>query len=254
MALTLTNRGTATNNTANTSFNVAVASNCTAGATIVIAIAADNSASQGATNDISNVTDSIGNAWSVVPNTAVVFDNGAASAGVQGSIWHTRQLIGAIQIGTTITVSTASTCTAKTVTFTEITAAAGSYAGLSTGGAKAAGATATAANSGASGTINIGQAAVFAIYIEAGTTQTCTGDSDTTNGSWSTLQYTEIGSTTSGSCIASQGKVQTTANSAQTYDVTLGLSSDYRSSWAIFAETLLPTNANGYYDSTGGWW
>lgn len=252
MALAITNRGTWTNNTANTSFNVNVGSNCTAGATIAICISADNNSSGGSTNNITNVTDSIGNLWEVVPNTAVVFDNGAAAAGVQGSIWTTRQNIGTITTGTTITVSTGTSTTAKTGTFTEITAAVGSFAAVRTGGAKAAGATGTAATSGASGTINIGEVGLFAIYIEAGTTQTCTGDSDTTNGSWSTLQYTEIGSTTSGSCIASQAKLQTTANSTQTYDVTLGISSDYHSSWAIFTETLIPAGTGSYGDC--GWW
>jgi len=251
MALTITNRGVATNNAANTSFVVNTTSNCTAGATILICIAADNSSSGGSTNDITNVTDALGNQWQVVPSTAVVFDNGAASAGVQGSIWFTHQNAGAIQTTTNVTVSTGSTCTAKTVTFTEVTAATGFQARIKAGGAKAAGATATAATSGATGTIVVGQALVVGIYIEAGTTQTCTGDSDTTNGSWSTLQYTEIGTTTSGSCIASQGKVQTTADSTQSYDVTLGISSDYHSSWAVLVET--PNNACGCNGSMG-WW
>lgn len=252
MALTITNRGTDTDNTANTSFVVNTTSNCTAGATILICIAADNSATGGSANNINNVTDALGNQWQVVPSTAVVFDNGAASAGVQGSIWFTHQNAGAIQTTTNITVSTSGTnTTAKTVTFTEVTAAAGFQARVRTSGAKAAGATGTAATSGATGTINIGEAVIVGIYIEAGTTQTCTGDSDTTNGSWSTLQYTEIGSTTSGSCIASQGKVQTTANSTQTYDVTLGISSDYHSSWVALVET--PNSACGCNGSLG-WW
>lgn len=246
MALSITNRGTGTHNTGATSFTLSPGSNFTAGATAVLCVAADNSSSGGTTNDFTTVTDGIGNTWT--KRQSPVFDNGAASAGVQGAIYDCEQNVGTLQTSTVITVSFGSSPVAKTWTLTEINHGASKIARFQTGGNKAAGATATAATSGASGTINIAQAAVFAIFIEAGTTQTCTGDSDTTNGSWSTLQYAEIGSTTSGSCIASQAKVQTTANSTQTYDVTLGISSDYHSSWAIYSEVdaainVTPTQA-----------
>lgn len=236
MALSFTNRGIWTHNTLALTATCSPASNFVAGSTAAIAIAADNNAAGGTPNNITNVTDSLGNTWSVAPNSAVVFDPGAAAAGVQGSIWVTEMNAGVILTSTVITITFGTTTQAKSGTLTQVTPAAGKIARCSSGGAKAAGATATAATSGATGTINIGQGLLVAIYIEAGTTQTCTGDSDTTNGTWSALQYAEIGSTTSGSCCASQAKVQTTANSTQTYDCTLGISSDYHASWAIFSE------------------
>lgn len=246
MTLTITNRGTGTNNTGATSFTLAPGSNCTAGALVVLCVAADNSSANGATNDFTTVTDTLGNTWT--KRQSPVFDNGAASAGVQGAIYTTRQNGGALTTATTITVAFGSSPVAKTWTMTEISASAG-YAEFRSGGDKAAGATGTAATSGASGTVNVGEVVLASIFIEAGTTQTCTGDSDTTNGTWSVLQYNEIGSTTSGSCIASQAKVQTTTASTQTYDVTLGISSDYHASWIIAYE--IPPSTG---DPSLGWW
>lgn len=241
MSLTVTARGTFTNNTANTSFTCAVASNCTAGARIVICIAADNSAAAGSSNNINTVTDSLGNTWD--KHQGPVFDNGAASAGVQGAIFSTIQNVGTIVTGTTITVSTSATnTTAKTGCFWEITAAAGFRANFRTGADKSAGATGTAATLGASPSVNIGEAIVAAIFMESGTTQTYVGDTDITNGIWNTSQYAEIGSTTSGSCCGSQVKTQITANSTQTYDATLGISSDYHGSYAIFQEVVINTD------------
>jgi len=240
MSLTVTARGTFTHNTSGTSFTCAVASNCTAGACIVICIAADNSAAAGSSNNFTTVTDSLGNTWT--KHQSPVFDNGAASAGVQGAIYSTVQDVGTIQTGTTITVAFGAATVAKTGCFWEITAAAGFRANFRTGANKAAGATGTAVTLGASPSVNIGEALVAAVYMESGTTQTYTGDSDSTNGTWNTAQYAEIGSTTSGSCCGSQVKLQTTANSTQTYDATLGISSDYHGSYAIFQEVQINTD------------
>lgn len=231
MALTLANRGSGTHNTGAASFTLSPASNFTAGALAALCVAADNSSSGGATNDFTTVTDSLGNVWT--KRQSPVFDNGAASAGVQGAIYTTNQAAGTLQTGTVITVNFGSSPVAKTWTLTEIAPAAGRTASVRTGGDKAAGASGTALTMGASASLNSGECILAAFFIEAGTTQTLSAaDTDTTSGSWSTNQYAEIGSTTSGSVIVSQGKVVTAAG-AQTYDVTLGISSDYHGSYII---------------------
>lgn len=232
MALGLTNRGSGTHNTGATTFGLSPASNPAAGSLVVLCVAADNSSSGGTTNDLGAVTDSLGNTWTQHRNP--VFDPGAASAGVQQAIYSTRQNAGAITTGTTITVATPSSPVAKTWTLTEVTHAANAEAVVS-GGADQAGAT-TATPSFASSSIAVGDAVLFMVGMEAGTTQTATADADATNGAWSTQQYAEIGSTTSGSAMASQGKVQTTTPSAQTYNPTLGISSDLLVSYVIIHE------------------
>jgi hypothetical protein len=247
MALSISNRGSGTHNTGAASFTLSATSNLAAGSTAVLCIAADNSGGAGDVNDFTTVTDTLGNTWT--KRQSPVFDNGAASAGVQGAIFTTYQNAGAIQTGTVITVSTTSSPVAKTWTLTEIVPAAGTQAQFRTGGNKSAGATGTVLAMGASVTVNIGEVIVAAFFLESGTTQSVTTpDADVTNGSWSTNQYNEIGSTTSGSGIISQAKLQTTANSTQSYDVTVGISSDYHGSYVIFTEiaapqTITPTTA-----------
>lgn len=247
---TVNNRGSGNHNTSATSFPLTPASNCTALAKVSLCVAADNSSSGGATNDFTTVTDTLGNTW--VKRQSPVFDNGAASAGVQGAIFDTDQTAGTLQTTTTITVNFGSSPTAKTWTLTEIAPDAGKVITHATGGNKSAGATGTALTTGATGTITIGQIVLAAFFIEAGTTQTLSAaDTDTTNGSWTTNQYNEIGSTTSGSVIVSQAKIQTTADSTQTYDVTLGISSDYTGSWVVYNEVA--SNSCGCGGSMG-WW
>jgi hypothetical protein len=72
--------------------------------------------------------------------------------------------------------------------------------------------------------------------MEFGTAQTYTDDTDTTNGTWSASQYAEIGSSALGISIGTQTKIQTTADSTQTFNPTLGSACDLRPSWIIIRE------------------
>lgn len=233
MALTGTDRGTGTHKTSASSFTLNPGSNFTAGALAVLCIAADNSSTGGSTNNISSVTDSLGNLWRA--RQRPIFDNGSASAGVQGGIFTTDQSAGTLQTGTTVTVSFGAATVAKTWTLMEVTAAAGSQALVLTG-ANATGETSSLAPTVTTGTIEVGDMVIAMVAMEAGTTQTLTSDADTTNGTWSAAQYNEIGSTTSGSAIGSQRKVQTTTASTQTFNPTLGLPCDLICSWISVRE------------------
>ena len=233
MALTGTDRGTGTHNTSASSFTLNPGSNFTAGALAVLCIAADNSSPGGSTNNISSVTDSLGNLWRA--RQLPIFDNGSASAGVQGGIFTTDQSAGTLQTGTTVTVSFGAATKAKTWTLMEVTAAAGSQALVLTG-ANATGQVGSLAPTVTTGTIEVGDMVIAMVAMEAGTTQTLTSDADTTNGTWSAAQYNEIGSETSGSAIGSQRKVQTTTASTQTFNPTLGLPCDLICSWISVRE------------------
>lgn len=230
MALTGTDRGTGKHQTSASSFTLNPGSNFTAGALAVLCIAADNSSTGGSTNNISSVTDSLGNLWRA--RQRPIFDNGSASAGVQGGIFTTDQSAGTLQTGTTVTVSFGAATVAKTWTLMEVTAAAGSQALVLTG-ANAAGSSAPTVTT---GTIEVGDMVIAMVAMEAGTTQTFTSDADTTNGTWSAAQYNEIGSSSSGSAIGSQRKVQTTTASTQTFNPTLGLPCDLICSWISVRE------------------
>lgn len=233
MALTGTDRGTGTHKTSASSFTLNPGSNFTAGALAVLCIAADNSSTGGSTNNISSVTDSLGNLWRA--RQLPIFDNGSASAGVQGGIFTTDQSAGTLQTGTTVTVSFGAATVAKTWTLMEVTAAAGSQALVLTG-ANATGQAGSSAPTVTTGTIEVGDMVIAMVAMEAGTTQTLTSDADTTNGTWSAAQYNETGSSSSGSAIGSQRKVQTTTASTQTFNPTLGLPCDLICSWISVRE------------------
>lgn len=233
MALTGTDRGTGKHQTSASSFTLNPGSNFTAGALAVLCIAADNSSTGGSTNNISSVTDSLGNLWRA--RQLPIFDNGSASAGVQGGIFTTDQSAGTLQTGTTVTVSFGAATVAKTWTLMEVTAAAGSQALVLTG-ANATGQAGVSAPTVTTGTIEVGDMVIAMVAMEAGTTQTLTSDADTTNGTWSAAQYNEIGSSSSGSAIGSQRKVQTTTASTQTFNPTLGLPCDLICSWISVRE------------------
>lgn len=233
MALTGTDRGTGKHQTSASSFTLNPGSNFTAGALAVLCIAADNSSTGGSTNNISSVTDSLGNLWRA--RQLPIFDNGSASAGVQGGIFTTDQSAGTLQTGTTVTVSFGAATVAKTWTLMEVTAAAGSQALVLTG-ANATGQAGVSAPTVTTGTIEVGDMVIAMVAMEAGTTQTLTSDADTTNGTWSAAQYNEIGSSSSGSAIGSQRKVQTTTASTQTFNPTLGVPCDLICSWISVRE------------------
>ena len=237
MALTGTDRGSGNNGTGGATFALNPGSNLTAGALAVLCIAADNSVTGGASNNISSVTDSLGNVWHA--RQLPIFDNGAASAGVQGGIFTTDQGAGALTTGTTITVTFGTSTTAKSWTLMEVTAASGSQAMFLTG-ANATGAAASTAPTVTTGTIAVGDMVIAMVAMEAGTAQTYTNDADTTNGTWSASQYNEVGATTvAGSAIGSQRKLQTTTNSTQTFNPTLGTACDLICSWISVREVVL---------------
>ncbi len=232
MALGITNRGSGTHNVSALSFTLSPGTSFAAqNSWAVLCVAADNSSTGGATNNFTTVTDGIGNTWT--KRQSPVFDNGAANAGVQGAIYTTNQAVGRLLSTTVITVNFGANTVAKTWTLTEVTAGT-EVIGFQTGGNKSAGATNTALVLGDSATVLVGEVIIACFYMESGTTQSVTTpDADTTNGTWTTNQYAEIGSTTSGSCIISQGKLQTTTDSVQAYNVTVGLSADYHGSYVI---------------------
>jgi hypothetical protein len=236
MALGYTARGTsASNASSSTTYAITPGSNFAAGSLAVICLSADNSSSGGSTNNISSVTDTHGNVWRA--RQTPIFDNGAASAGIQGGIFTTDMSAGVLTTGSTITVTFGVTLTAKSYALWEVTPTAGWIPLFLAGGNQAGVAvTAGATYTITTGSIEVADVVICCVAMESGTTQTYTADTDTTNGSWSSVQYSEVGSTTSGNCIGSQAKTQTTTGSTQSYDAVLAAAADSVGCWASFTE------------------
>lgn len=227
-AITATDRGSGNNNSASGSLSVTPGSNFTANSFGVLCIALDNSGAAGS-NVISpaTATDSVGNTWTRRQNN--LFDNGAASAGVEIAIYTAP--ITSLTTGGSITVTwTSTTPTAKAWTLTEFTASAGKIINYVTGAIGSGGTTGTPTIT--SGSIASGDAIIGMGGAES--SDTWTGDADSTNGSWTTHQHNVAGSGATGMSITSQTKI-VNASAAQTYNPTL-TSADVILGWIQLTE------------------
>lgn len=228
MALTATDRGTAFHETSSTTFTLSPSSNCTAGKLVLLAISVDNSGTDGA-DPYSSISDTAGNTWT--PRLNVLNDPGTANNGLALRLFETYQNGGQLTTSVVVTVSFGGTSTiAKVGTFTELSGSTGTptyvTGGTSTG--------TSAAPSITTGSITSGDYVFGATGQEGGGAQT--GDSDTTNGTWSTQQHVVTNLTgTTNQGITTQGKV-TTGTGTQSYDTTINTSRDWAILWAQYTE------------------
>lgn len=248
MALSRTGRGTGGNNTTGTSHTVVPGSNMTPGTLGVLCIALDNAGSAGSTAAAPAVpiTDSAGNVWT--RRVDGIFDNGAASAGVEVAI-YTAALGYGLTTSQNLVLSWIAgvSVVAKAWTLDEWSAAAGKIPAFNQSGAGTGATTGTPTITTAS--ITSGNAVIGVGGVESA--DTWAGDADTSNGSWSTHQHTGFGTGTSGMSVTSQAKV-VTGTATQTYNPTC-TSADTCLAWIeikeVNAYTL--TAAQGSFALTG---
>lgn len=217
MALTVTSRGTGTHNTgAGTLVPGGRSATLAVGSMGVLCIALDNAGAAGAALIApATWTDAKGNVWTLRQNA--LYDNGAASAGVEMAI-YTAPITVALLTGDLGTITWASgSPVAKAWTWYEVIPVANAQVEYSTGGTIAG---ATAANGQVvTASVPVGDAVIAGYFAEG--VAAVTQDADATNGSWAAQQTATIGATTSGVRIATQAKVQTTTASTQSYDPTV---------------------------------
>lgn len=231
MALTSTNRGSGARNTGGEStYAISPASTIAAGSFAVLALSVDNAAASG-TNPITGVTDSVGNTWAAVngrTRTAGVANDGV-SLNTYASTLATQ-----ITSSDTITVNFSTTTVARSYTLTEVASDNGGTVKI----VRASTATGVGASTTPSGTttemVYTGDMLFSVMGAEHGD-GTITADSDTTNGSWSTAQTANVGTTTAGVEICTQNKI-VTAIGDQTYNTTI-TSAD----WAVVSMILTDT-------------
>lgn len=248
MALTLAEAGKSNSATSTATLVVTSTVSFAAGDMVVVCIAADNAGTQGASS-ISSVTDSKSHTYTqrAIQNQ----DPAAASAGATVAI-YTAFVTSAMTTSDTFTVNFSPNTQYKSAVVWKATAASTEFPKfLSNGGTVGS----TANPSLASTSIGSGDAVIYALAVE--NNATLTGDSDTTNGSWSTL-YTDIG--TGGTAVTSmrvgsQFKV-VNATGVQTYNTTITASD-----WALAYVVLDPaakiqrtatSSGTGTSSATGG--
>jgi hypothetical protein len=236
MAISGADRGTGTHNTGANSFTLSPSGNFISRSSwAVLTVATDNSGGGGGAMATFSVTDSVGNTWT--RRTSPLYDPGAGSAGVEGGQFTCDQDVGSLTTGTVITVNQAGSPVAKAWTLYEVIPSAGFQLRYVTGGVNTG--SATASPTVTTSSITSGNIVLGALYNEQGTGQTVTGDSDTTDGTWATQQTAEVGTTATGMTVSSQPKIAT-ATATQTFNPTLGVSSDVILSWIEITEVLTP--------------
>lgn len=237
-------RGTGARNTGSeSSYAITPATNFSgvSGAMAVLAVAYDNSGTNGA-DPYSSIADTNTNTWTSRQNS--LNDPGAASAGIAGRIFTTSMDGGALDTGDTVTVTFGSTTVARSYALWEVIPQTGYTIAYGTGAVETS---ATASPTITTGSIAAGDVVIGAIGREGN--DSATADTDTTNGMWSGQQASGIGTTTSGNQISSQYKVAL-ASGTQTYNPTFGASRDNVEMWLSVVATSLVRSAS--IVATGG--
>jgi hypothetical protein len=198
----------------------------------VLVVSADNSDTNGTAHSTFTCTDSHGNTWT--RRFSLVLDPAGASAGCEGAVFTTDQAAGTLTTGSTITVTFDAASTAECWSLMEITPTAGYAITYVTNGNSGAFTNTTPTVD--TGSITSGNMVIGCLFNEQGTGQTVTEDGDTSNGTWSTQQTAEIGSAATGMTVSTQRKA-VTGTATQTYNPTLGASSDSFVGWVELSET-----------------
>ena len=236
-SLTVTARGTGGNNSAGSTLTVTPASNLAAGSTAVLCLAADN-ANAGRPNVPASIVDSAGNTWFRKAHLG-----GPSPNTLPENSFYAAYLSTAFTTSDSLVITFVNFTTAKAWALWEIAPASGKLAipkhaamskRMSTTGTPTL---ATAVNP------SKNDAIIAMGGAESG--DTWIGDSDTTNGSWSTKQSAGFGSGAAAMSVISQYKV-VTAEGAQTYDPTL-TSADVGLGYLIYQESDI--NAKGFNSS-----
>lgn len=245
MALASTARGSGSLATSNTTLVVTPATYPAAGSTLVLVHGRDNSGASGVAAVVTSVVDSKGNTWTRQHQTNRTAA-GAANDGVTLEIWVTRQNVGTLASPDTITFTLATATANKTWALWEITAGASLYPQFADTGTGGTGASTTPSVT--SNSIPTGDLIIGAVAYEYGQAPAAS-DTDTSNGSWSTRQNANVGTTTTGGSICTQTKVATGAGT-QTYNPTYTNSSDWAAGWISIFES--PIDVRQMSPSTAG--
>lgn len=236
MALTITDEASANSTTSGGTLPLTVTA--AVGALLLLVVAADNAGTAGAASlSSSAVSDSAGNVW--VNRTLTNQTAGVVSDGTTLGVW-TCMVSSALSAGT-VTVAFSPNTTAKAAVIKKIVPAAGQMVVVSAVGTAAHGNGTTYA----APTVSVTSGdTIFGFY--AVESSGASSDSDTTNGSWSTIfsSIANSGNTLTSQVAAIQSKtVNATGN--QTYDPTVGAARDWAANYIILSPVTMTASSAG---------
>ncbi|MGE3875492.1 MAG: hypothetical protein AB7F74_21270 [Parvibaculaceae bacterium] len=243
MALTVTSHagGGGTGSAASLAINSVTAA---VGSTLVVLVGADNNGTSGASS-ISSVTDSAGNSYA--QQAIVNQDPGAAAAGATLGVFTAK--IATALSGGTVTVNFSPNTAGRSAEIIRAVPDAGfqaQIAAVDTTGSTGS----VTSHSAATVSVTSGNTIIGAAAIE--TNATVTGDSDTTNGNWSTVvtRSSNSGTDATSMCVSSQFKtVSSTGN--QSWACTTGSAKDSARSYIIIRQVPILDAGAGSYAVTG---
>lgn len=242
MALTLSQAGTANSTTSNASFSVTLTQSVAAGDMLIVCIAADNAGGGGASS-VSSVTDSKSHTYT--QRAITTQDPGAANAGATSAI-YTAFVTTAMTTSDTVTINFSPNTQYKAAVVWEAAVASTEFPKYLSNGSTTGN---TANPQLASSSVTSGDGIIYALAVESNAT--LTGDSDTSNGTWSTL-YTDIGSGGTAATsmrIGSQYKV-VTGTATQTFNATI-TAADWALTYIII-DPAAKIGRTGTQSGTGG--
>lgn len=233
MALTISNVNSANSTTASATLAV---TGVTADVNdwLVVIVSADNAGTNGA-SALSTVTDSASNSYSLRSDTTN--DPSNASAGISLGI-YTSKITAALSSGS-ITINFSPNVTSKAAVVKRVVPGAEERVVFRSVGGGATGSTSTVTQTASS--VANGDTVMFGFAVEDTTANL--SDSDTTNGSWSTV-YTTAGNTgTAGTSAAVSSQHKTvSATGDQTWDVTLANNRDWASNYVVLYPASIYVN------------
>lgn len=183
-----------------------------AGSMGVLCLSADNSGANGSAANIpTSLTDSKSNTWTLQSTT--VYDNGAASAGAEVGIYTSVLSTPLVNLDTIPIVYQSVNVVAKVYAVFEFSTATSYVTGDTATGTTGTPSKTTTAS------VSNGNIVVGALSAEGG--DTSTADSDTSNGSWSSMAHAACAGTAVSDISLSAQYKTVTATGAQTYNPTL---------------------------------
>jgi len=233
-ALVITGRATPNNNTSSTTWTFSPATTLPVGTLGILFIAVDNAGTNGSTKNLANATfnDSVSNTWTRQQNA--IYDPGAALAGVEVAL-YTAPIVTQIGTGDSITVTFSVAVAAKAGILTSVAGSGGTPTVVASGVVSdllTTGQTGTAVTM-TTGTITTNDMVICWNGAEAGSGNTITGDSDTTNGTWSTFA---AGSISAGTIRCDRQQKLVTGTGTQTWDITFASTTDWICGWVQVRE------------------
>lgn len=242
---TITQIASQTSNTSEASWQI-TGLTASVGDWLVVAVAADNAGTNGAASLSTTLTDSASNTYD--HRELLNRDPGAANAGVTASLW-TAAITSALSSGS-ITVSFSPNTTAKAAIVYRIQPDANKQIAHVSDNNSGSGSSSTQPSVTANVNVTSGDTLFKCVGYETGTGNMITGDSDTTNGSWSTIYTAQVGTGDTGMSVSGQYKT-VTATGNQDHKTTTSIACDYATVYVILRESdisvLMPKPSSHYF-------